>query len=53
MQIGKLMHRMRKGPLFPVIPIVPVGIVVSNIVFGVLNFRRLRRLETRIERPKR
>jgi hypothetical protein len=47
----KLIKRLRNVPLFPVIPLVPIGIVVSDIVFSILNFRRLKRLEARAVRP--
>jgi hypothetical protein len=47
----KLIRRLRGVPLFPVIPILPIAIVVSDAVFAVLNFRRLKRLEGRIVRP--
>jgi hypothetical protein len=46
-----LTQRLKNVPLFPVIPILPIAIVVSDAVFAVLNFRRLKRLETRIARP--
>lgn len=53
MPIRKLIKRLRGNvPLFPVIPIVPIAIVVSNVVIAVLNFRGLKRLEARIERPR-
>jgi hypothetical protein len=52
MRIRKLIQRLRGNvPLFPVIPLVPLAIVVSDAVFAVLNFRRLKRLEARIARP--
>jgi len=52
MRIHKLIQRLRGNvPLFPVIPLVPLAIVVSDAVFAVLNFRRLKRLEARIARP--
>ena len=52
MRIRKLIQRLRGNvPLFPVIPLVPLAIVVSEAVFAVLNFRRLKRLEGRMVRP--
>lgn len=52
MRIRKLIQRLRGNvPLFPVIPIVPIAIVLSNAVFAVLNFRGLKRLEARVNRP--
>jgi hypothetical protein len=48
MRIRKLIHRLKSGPLFPVIPVVPIGIVVSNVVLWVMSFRRLKRLETKV-----
>ena len=53
MRIRKFIQRLRGNvPMFPVIPIVPIAIVVSNAVIAVLNFRGLKKLEARIERPK-
>ena len=51
MQLRKLIKRLKNVPLFPVIPLVPIGIVVSDVVLAVMNFRRLKRLETRVGRP--
>ena len=51
MRLRKLIQRLKNVPLFPVIPLVPIGIVVSDVVLGVMNFRRLKRLETRVGRP--
>jgi hypothetical protein len=51
MRVKKLIQRLRNVPLFPVIPLVPIGIVVTDAVLAVLNFRRLKRLETRVARP--
>ena len=51
MRAPKLFHRIKNLPLFPVIPLVPIAIVVGDAVFGILNFRRLKRLETRVSRP--
>ncbi len=51
MRVRKLIQRLRGVPLFPVIPLVPIGIVVSDVVLAVMNFRRLKRLETRVGRP--
>ena len=51
MRLRKLIQRLKNVPLFPVIPLVPIGIVVSDVVLGVMNFRRLKRLETRAGRP--
>jgi hypothetical protein len=52
MRIRKLIQRLRGNvPLFPMIPIVPIAIVLSNAVFAVLNFRGLKRLEARVNRP--
>jgi hypothetical protein len=52
MRVRKLIQRLRGNvPLFPAIPLVPIAIVVSDAVFAVLNFRRLKRLEARINRP--
>jgi hypothetical protein len=45
MRVRKLIQRLKGAPL------VPIGIVVSNVVFAVMNFRRLKRLETRMVRP--
>ena len=50
---GKLMHRMRKVPLFPVIPLIPIGIVVSDTVLAILSYKRLKRLETQMGRARR
>ena len=52
MRARKLIQRLKNVPLFPVIPLLPIGIVVSEIVFAVMNFRRLKRLETRIVRER-
>lgn len=46
MRTGKLMHRMRKIPL-PLLSLVPIA-VLGDAVLSVLNFRKLRRLETRV-----
>jgi hypothetical protein len=46
-----LIHRLRNVPLFPVIPVLPIALVVSDAVFAILNFRRLKRLETKVARP--
>jgi hypothetical protein len=43
-----LIHRLRNVPLFPIIPVLPIALVVSDAVFGILNFRRLKRLETKV-----
>jgi hypothetical protein len=51
MRIGKLMHRMRKIPLFQIIPIVPLA-VVGDAVLSALSFRRLKRLEGRVGRSR-
>jgi hypothetical protein len=45
-----LAHRLRNVPLFPIIPVLPIALVVSDAVFGILNFRRLKRLETKVVR---
>ena len=50
MRVRKLIQRLRGVPAFPVIPIVPIAIVVSDAVLAILNFRRLKRLETRVGR---
>jgi hypothetical protein len=52
MRARKLIQRLKNVPLFPVIPLLPIGLVVSEIVFAVMNFRRLKRLETRIVRER-
>ena len=50
MKIRKLIHRLRGNvPMFPVIPIVPIALVLSNAVIAVLNFRGLKRLEARVK----
>ena len=52
MPIRKLIKRLRGNvPMFPVIPIVPIALVLSNAVIAVLNFRGLKRLEARVDRP--
>ena len=51
MRVRKLIQRLKNVPLFPVIPLVPIGMVVSDIVLAIMNFRRLKRLETRVGRP--
>ena len=52
MRTPKLIQRLQGKPrLFPMIPIVPIAIVLSNAVFAVLNFRGLKRLEARVDRP--
>jgi hypothetical protein len=51
MRLRKLIQRLKNVPLFPVIPLVPIGIVVSDVVLAIMNYRRLKRLETRIARP--
>lgn len=52
MRIGKLMHRMRKNvPFFPMIPIIP-ALVVSDAVLTILNFRRLKKLDTKVARSR-
>ena len=51
MRLRKLIQRLKNVPLFPVLPLVPIGIVVSDVVLAVINFRRLKRLETRVGRP--
>ena len=52
MRVRKLIQRLRGNvPLFPAIPLVPIAIVVSDAVFAILNFRRLKRLEARMNRP--
>ena len=53
MRVRKLIQRLKNVPLFPVIPLVPIGIVVSDVVLAILNFGRLKRLETRAGRPAR
>jgi hypothetical protein len=53
MRVRKLIQRLRGVPLFPVIPLLPIGIVVSDAVLAVLNFRRLKRLETSVARTRR
>ena len=50
MQLRKLIKRLKNVPLFPVIPLVPIGIIVSDVVLAIMNFRRLKRLETRVGR---
>lgn len=53
MKIGKLMHRVRKNvPLFPVIPIIPAPLVISDTVLTILNYRRLKRLDHRVVRSR-
>ena len=51
MRIPKLFHRVKNVPLFPVIPLIPLALVVSDAVLAILNFKRLKRLETRVGRP--
>ena len=51
MQVRKLIQRLKNVPLFPVIPLVPIGIIVSDVVLAIMNFRRLKRLEARVGRP--
>ena len=51
MRVKKLIQRLKNVPLFPVIPLVPIAIVVSDVVLAVFNFRRLKRLEMRVGRP--
>ena len=51
MRVRKLIQRLKNVPLFPVIPLVPIGIIVSDVVLAIMNFRRLKRLETRVGRP--
>lgn len=48
MRLGKLIHRARKAPLYPVI-----GIIVTEVLFAVLNSRRLKRLEASLSRRAR
>ena len=50
MRIPKLI-RLRGKPRFSIIPLVPIALVLSDVVFAVLNRRRLKRLEARVARP--
>lgn len=52
MRIPKLIQRLRGKPSgFSIIRLLPIALVLSDAVFAVLNQRRLRRLEARINRP--
>lgn len=51
MRIPRLFHRVKNLPFFPAIPLIPLAIVLSDAVLGVLTFKRLKRLETRVARP--
>lgn len=48
MQAGKMLEQMRKMPMFPLIPLLPMSMAMGEVVLGILNFRRLRRVESEI-----
>ena len=45
MRLGKVFHRARKSPLYPVI-----GLVVTQVLFAVMNSRRFKQLEKSVAR---
>ena len=50
MRARRLIQPIKKVPLL--LPLVPIGMILSDAVLTILNFRRLKRLETRIARHK-
>lgn len=40
-----------KPPAFPLMPILPMGLMVSVVVTNILLFRRLRAVERRLPHP--
>lgn len=41
---------MSKPPPFPVMPAAPLALLASSVAIGVANWRRLRRMENRLNR---
>ena len=50
MRLGTLIKPVKKVPLL--VPLVPIGMIVSDAVLTILNFRRLKRLETKMARHR-
>lgn len=48
MNARKGMAKMRQMPLFPLVPLVPMSVLLGSVALSIWSYRRVRRLETRL-----